>query len=116
MIAPDPPSVNAFLSLLIQAHGVPPEAPLRRVHHQVVVSPLHGLLPQEGLGAGLVRPGVDLVDAESVAAGEGLAARGTTARSGSLSWGAREVGSPCEWRGGARHCSRAMGGDSGLET
>ena len=27
----------------------------------------------------------------------------------SLSWGAREVGSPCEWRGGARHCSRAMG-------
>ena len=39
-----------------------------------------------------------------------------TARSVSLSWGAREVGSPCEWRGGARHCSRAMGGDSGLET
>ena len=30
--------------------------------------------------------------------------------------GAREVGSPCEWRGGARQCSRAMGGDSGLET
>src|SRR5574341_759241 len=28
--------------------------------------------------------------------------RGTTARSVSLSWGAREVGSPCEWRGGAR--------------
>src|SRR5574337_1095942 len=27
--------------------------------------------------------------------------RGTTARSVSLSWGAREVGSPCEWRGGA---------------
>ena len=26
--------------------------------------------------------------------------RGTTARSVSLSWGAREVGSPCEWRGG----------------
>ena len=25
--------------------------------------------------------------------------RGTTARSMSLSWGAREVGSPCEWRG-----------------
>ena len=42
--------------------------------------------------------------------------RGTTARSVSLSWGARIVGSPCEWRGGARHCSRAMGGDSGLET
>ena len=42
--------------------------------------------------------------------------RGTTARSVSLSWGAREVGSPCEWRGGARHCSQAMGGDSGLET
>ena len=31
-------------------------------------------------------------------------------------WGAREVGSPCEWRGGARHCSRAMVGASGLET
>ena len=35
---------------------------------------------------------------------------------GGLSWGAREVGSPCEWRGGARHCSRAMVGESGLET
>ena len=23
---------------------------------------------------------------------------------------------PCEWRGGARHCSRVMGGESGLET
>src|SRR5574340_1411272 len=34
--------------------------------------------------------------------------RSTTARSVSLSWGAREVGSPCEWRGGARHCSRAI--------
>jgi len=42
--------------------------------------------------------------------------RGTTARSVSLSWGAREVGSPCEWRGGARHCSRVMVGESGLET
>ena len=41
---------------------------------------------------------------------------GRTARSGSLSWGAREVGSPCEWRGVARHCSRVMGGESGLET
>ena len=29
-------------------------------------------------------------------------------RSVSLSWGAREVGSPCEWRGRAPHCSRAM--------
>ena len=28
--------------------------------------------------------------------------RGTTARSVSLSWGGKEVGSPCEWRGGAR--------------
>ena len=35
--------------------------------------------------------------------------RGTTARSVSLSWGAKEVGSPCEWRGGARHCSRDPG-------
>ena len=40
----------------------------------------------------------------------------STARSVSLSWGAGEVGSPCEWRGGARHCSRAMVGESGLET
>ena len=39
-----------------------------------------------------------------------------TARSVSLSWGAREVGSPFEWRAGARHCSRVMGGESGLET
>src|SRR5574337_909186 len=38
--------------------------------------------------------------------------RGTTARSVSLSWGAKEVGSPCEWRGGARHCSRVMVGES----
>jgi len=42
--------------------------------------------------------------------------RGTTARSVSLSRGAGEVGSPCEWRRGARHCSRAMVGESGLET
>ena len=42
--------------------------------------------------------------------------RGTTVRSVSLSWGAKEVGSPCEWRGGARHCSRVMVGESGLET
>ena len=40
----------------------------------------------------------------------------STAKSVSLSWGAREVGSPCEWRGGARHCSRATVGESGLET
>ena len=39
--------------------------------------------------------------------------RGTTVRSVSLSWGAKEVGSPCEWRGGARHCSRAMVGCRG---
>ena len=39
--------------------------------------------------------------------------RGTTARSVSLSWGAREVGSPCEWRGRAPHCSRAMVGCRG---
>src|SRR5574342_621460 len=42
--------------------------------------------------------------------------RGTTARSVSLSWGAREVGSPCEWRGGARQCSRVLVGEPGLET
>ena len=27
-----------------------------------------------------------------------------------------DVEGPCEWRGGARHCSRAMVGESGLET
>ena len=42
--------------------------------------------------------------------------RGATARSVSLSGGARDVGSPCEWRGGAGHCSRVMVGESGLET
>ena len=42
--------------------------------------------------------------------------RGTTARSVSLSWGAKEVGSPCEWRGGARHCSQVIVVESGLET
>ena len=41
---------------------------------------------------------------------------GTMGRSVSLSWGTRQVGSPCEWRGGARHCSRVMVGESGLET
>src|SRR5574337_799422 len=35
----------------------------------------------------------------AVAPGCGFS-RGTTARSVSLSWGAREVGSPWEWRGG----------------
>src|SRR5574337_960393 len=39
--------------------------------------------------------------------------RGTPARSVSLSWGAREGGSPCEWRGGARHCSRVLVGCRG---
>ena len=37
--------------------------------------------------------------------------RGTTARSVSLSWSGKEVGSPCEWRGGARlysHGSRGI--------
>ena len=42
--------------------------------------------------------------------------RGTMARSVSLSWGATEVGSPCEWREGARHCSRGMVRESCLET
>src|SRR5574341_952033 len=38
--------------------------------------------------------------------------RGTTARSVSLSWGAREVGSPCEWRGrapGAHKINNVLG-------
>src|SRR5574338_448027 len=42
--------------------------------------------------------------------------RGTTARSESLSWGGKEVGSPCEWRGGARLYSQVIVGESGLET
>ena len=42
--------------------------------------------------------------------------RGTTGSSGSLSCGAREVKSPCEWRGGTRHCSRVMVGESGFKT
>ena len=42
--------------------------------------------------------------------------RGRMARSVSLWWGAREVGSPCQWRGGARRCSPVMVGESGLET
>ena len=39
---------------------------------------------------------------------------GTTGSSGSLLCGAREVRSRCVWRGGARHCSRVMVGESGL--
>ena len=46
--------------------------------------------------------------------GEEHGVRGTEHRS--REEGAREVGSPCEWRGGARHWSRAMVGESGLET
>ena len=42
--------------------------------------------------------------------------RGTTGSSGSLSCGAREVRSPCAWRGGAHYCSRAMVGESDLKT
>ena len=34
-----------------------------------------------------------------------MGSRGTTARSVSLSWGAREVGSPCEWRGTWLSCT-----------
>ena len=41
----------------------------------------------------------------------GVFSLGTTRISGSLSCGAREVRSPCAWRGGARHGSRVMGGD-----
>ena len=42
---------------------------------------------------------------------ESITARGTTRISGSLSCGAREVRSPCAWRGGARPGSRVTGGD-----
>ena len=42
--------------------------------------------------------------------------RGMTMSSESLSCGAREVSSPCEWRRGACHCIRVMVGESGLET
>src|SRR5574341_1551840 len=41
--------------------------------------------------------------------------RGTTERSVSLSWGGREVGAPCEWRGGARLYSQVIVGESDLE-
>ena len=43
------------------------------------------------------------------AAPMGVFSRGTTSTSGSLSCGAREVRSPCAWRGGAGHHSRVMG-------
>ena len=42
--------------------------------------------------------------------------RGTMGSSGSLSCGAREIRSPCEWRGGSHHCSRLMLGELGLKT
>ena len=42
--------------------------------------------------------------------------RGPTASSGSLLCGTTEVRSPCEWRGGVRHCSRVMVGESCLKT
>ena len=45
------------------------------------------------------------------AAPMGVFSRGTTRISGSLSCGAREVRSPCTWRGGACPGSRVKGGD-----
>ena len=42
--------------------------------------------------------------------------RVTTGNSGSLSCGPREVQSPFELRGGARHCSRVTAGESGFKT
>ena len=41
----------------------------------------------------------------------GVFSRGTMRTSGSLSCGARELMSPCAWRGGAGHHSRVMGND-----
>ena len=43
------------------------------------------------------------------AAPMGVFSRGTMRTSGSLSCGARQVRSPCAWRGGAGHHSRVMG-------
>ena len=48
------------------------------------------------------------------AAPMGVFSRGTTRISGSLSCGAREVRSPCAWRGGARHGSRVTRGARAL--
>ena len=91
---------------------------------------LKGVKPPEGFGersrdlrlgyAGdegphLVITGESRGGSRAAAPGYGFS-RGTRASSVSLSWGAREVGSPCEWRGGARHCSRVMVGESGLDT
>ena len=45
------------------------------------------------------------------AAPVGVFSRCRTRISGRLSCGAREVRSPCAWRGGARHGSRVKGGD-----
>ena len=45
------------------------------------------------------------------AAPMGVFSRGTTTMSGSLSCGAREVRSPCAWRGRVPHGSRVMEGD-----
>ena len=90
------------------------------------------LSPQSGLKG--VRPPVELEErprdcSPGHAGKEGLEAsrgfsgagepvwdfsRGMTGSSGSLSCGAREVKSPCEWRGGTRHCSRVMVVESGL--
>ena len=42
--------------------------------------------------------------------------RGTMGSSVSLSYGAREVRSPCKCEGGVPHCSRVMVGESGLKT
>ena len=44
----------------------------------------------------------------------GLPAPAPSSKGEYLSYRTRR--SPCEWRGGARHCSRAMVGESVLET
>ena len=42
--------------------------------------------------------------------------RGKAGSSGIILCGAREVRSPCTWRGGVRHCSLVMIGDLDLKT
>ena len=59
------------------------------------------LLARTGASQGFPRAAVPM----------GVFSRGTTRISGSLSCGAREVGSPGAWRGGARPGSRVTGGD-----
>ncbi len=84
----------ALRSFLIKADTVSPEASLRRVHNDVVVSPGNCLSTQKGKCACLVRTGVDLISAYAIISFYRLGVsnqRGVASRSGRIRGYGRHV-------------------------